>query len=84
MGFSVACAHWRGAVSALPTFAGKRLKLPVASVLPVLAAIGLLGAAVVTEPWLTYMAVVIIYALSLPLSTLRFMRERRHFEGSDS
>jgi hypothetical protein len=39
---------------------------------------------VVTEPWLTYMAVVIIYALSLPLSTLRFMRERRHFEGSDS
>ena len=73
-----------GAVSALPTFAGKRLKLPVASVLPVLAAIGLLGAAVVTEPWLTYMAVVIIYALSLPLSTLRFMRERRHFEGSDS
>jgi len=73
-----------GAVSALPTFAGKRLKLPVESVLPVLAVIGLLGAAVVTEPWLTYMAVVVIYALSLPLSALRFMRERRQYEGSDS
>jgi CDP-diacylglycerol--serine O-phosphatidyltransferase len=73
-----------GAVSALPTFAGKRVKLPVGSVLPVLAGIGLLGAAVVTEPWFTYMAVVVIYALSLPLSTLQFLRERRQYEGSKS
>ena len=69
-----------GAVSSLPTFAGKRMKLPVSSVLPVLATIGLLGAAVVTEPWLTYMAVVFTYALSLPLSTLRFIRERQNHE----
>ena len=55
-----------GAVSSLPTFAGKGMKLPVSSVLPVLATIGLLGAAVVTEPWLAYMAVVLTYALSLP------------------
>ena len=71
-----------GAVSSLPTFAGKRLKLPVESVLPVLAGIGLLGAAVVTEPWFTYMAVVVIYTLSLPLSTWQFLRERRQYEGS--
>jgi CDP-diacylglycerol--serine O-phosphatidyltransferase len=49
-------------------------------VLPVLATIGLLGAAVVTEPWLAYMAVVLTYALSLPLSTLRFIRQRQHHE----
>ncbi len=69
-----------GAVSSLPTFAGKRMKLPVSSVLPVLAAIGLLVAAVVTEPWLTYMAVVLTYAFSLPLSTLRFIRQRQNHE----
>ena len=69
-----------GAVSSLPTFAGKGMKLPVSSVLPVLATIGLLGAAVVTEPWLAYMAVVLTYALSLPLSTLRFIRQRQHHE----
>ena len=69
-----------GAVSSLPTFAGKRMKLPVESVLPVLAGIGLLGAAVVTEPWFTYIAVVMIYTLSLPLSTLQFLRERRQYE----
>ena len=69
-----------GAVSTLPTFAGKRMKLPVASVLPVLAVIGLLGAAVVTEPWLTYIAVVTSYVFSLPLSLLRFIRERQKHE----
>ena len=69
-----------GAVSSLPTFAGKRMKLPVSSVLPVLATIGLLVAAVVTEPWLTYMVVVLTYALSLPLSTLRFIRQRQQYE----
>ena len=42
-----------GAVSTLPTFAGKKLKLPVDTVLPVLALVGLVGAAIVTEPWLT-------------------------------
>jgi len=69
-----------GAVSSLPTFAGKRMKLPVASVLPVLAVIGLLVAAVVTEPWFTYMAVVTAYIVSLPLSLLRFIRERQKHE----
>ena len=38
-----------GAVSTLPSFAGKKLKLPVNTVLPVLALVGLLGAAIVTE-----------------------------------
>ena len=56
------------------------MKLPVASVLPVLAVIGLLGAAVVTEPWLTYMVVVTAYIVSLPLSLLRFVRERKKKE----
>ncbi len=69
-----------GAVSSLPTFAGKRMKLPVASVLPVLAVIGLLGAAIVTEPWITYMVVVVAYVISLPLSITRFVRERRKHE----
>ena len=57
------------------------MKLPVASVLPVLAVIGLLGAAIVTEPWITYMVVVVAYVISLPLSITRFMRDRRKHEN---
>ena len=69
-----------GAVSSLPTFAGKRMKLPVSSVVPVLASMGLLVAAVVTEPWLTYMVVVLTYAFSSPLSSLQFIRQRKQHE----
>ena len=72
-----------GAVSTLPTFAGKKLKLPVDTVLPVLALVGLVGAAIVTEPWLTYLAVSMIYILSLPISALRFAREKSAQAPSD-
>ena len=65
-----------GAVSTLPTFAGKKLKLPVDTVLPVLALVGLFGAAIVTEPWLTYLLVCGVYIFSLPISVLKFYRER--------
>ena len=65
-----------GAVSTLPTFAGKKLKLPVDTVLPVLALVGLLGAAIVTEPWLTYLIVASVYVTSLPISAFRFVREK--------
>ncbi len=73
-----------GAVSTLPTFAGKKLKLPVDTVLPVLALVGLVGAAIVTEPWLTYLAVSMIYIISLPISALLFAREKSAQEPADS
>jgi len=73
-----------GAVSTLPTFAGKKLKLPVDTVLPVLALVGLVGAAIVTEPWLTYLAVSMIYIISLPIAALRFAREKSAQAQSDS
>ena len=73
-----------GAVSAMPTFAGKRIKLPVESVVPLLAVIGVVGAAIVTEPWITYMVVTVLYILTLPLSIMRFLRDRRQFENGDS
>ena len=73
-----------GAVSALPSFAGKKLKLPVNTVLPVLALVGLLGAAIVTEPWLTYLAVVTVYIVSLPIAAIRFTREKSAQNSSDA
>lgn len=73
-----------GAVSTLPTFAGKKLKLPVDTVLPVLAMVGLLGAAIVTEPWLTYLAVATVYIVSLPIAAIRFTREKSAQNSSDA
>ena len=73
-----------GAVSTLPSFAGKKLKLPVNTVLPVLALVGLLGAAIVTEPWLTYLAVANVYIVSLPIAAIRFTREKSAQNSSDA
>ena len=73
-----------GSVSTLPTFAGKKLKLPVDTVLPVLALVGLLGAAIVTEPWLTYLAVATVYIVSLPIAAIRFTREKSAQNSSDT
>ena len=64
------------AVSALPTFAGKRVKLPVGTVLPVLAGGSLLIAGAFVQPWLTYVVLPGVYVVSLPLSVLRFYRTR--------
>ena len=73
-----------GAVSTLPSFAGKKLKLPVDTVLPVLALVGLLGAAIVTEPWLTYLTVATVYIVSLPIAAIRFTREKSAQNSSDT
>ncbi len=73
-----------GAVSTLPSFAGKRIKLPVNTVLPVLALVGLLGAAIVTEPWLTYLAVATVYIVSLPIAAIRFTRKKSAQNPSDA
>ena len=73
-----------GAVSTLPSFAGKKLKLPVNTVLPVLALVGLLGAVIVTEPWLTYLAVATVYIVSLPIAAIRFTREKSAQNSSDA
>ena len=70
-----------GAVTALPTFAGKRVKLPVGSVLPILAVVGLLGAGIVTQPWITYLGLALIYIISLPMAAVRFQQDRRAYEA---
>jgi len=65
-----------GAVSQIPTFAGKRIKLPVSTVLPVLAVIGLLMAGLVAQPWMTYLLLTMAYIASIPVAALRFYRMR--------
>ena len=62
------------AVSAVPTFAGKGVKLPVGAVLPVMAGGSILIAGVFMQPWITYMVLALVYVSTIPLSILRFYR----------
>jgi CDP-diacylglycerol--serine O-phosphatidyltransferase len=64
-------------VSKIPTFSGKRFKVPHNYVLPLLLVIGLLAAFLVTAPWSTVTAITLIYAATIPVSAASFARLKR-------
>ncbi len=64
-------------VSKIPTFSGKRFKIPHNYVLPVMLVMALLAAFLVTAPWSTVTAVTLIYAATIPLSAVSFARLKR-------
>lgn len=63
------------AVSAAPTFAGKRMKLPVGTVLPVLAGGSILIAGMFMQPFITYLVLAATYVISIPVALIRFYRQ---------
>ena len=64
-------------VSRVPTFSFKRIKVPHDYVLPTLLGVGLFAAFLVGLPWLTLMAVGVLYLASLPLSYVAHRRLSR-------
>lgn len=63
------------AVSAVPTLAGKRMKLPVGTVLPVLAGGSILIAGMFMQPFITYLFLSAVYVISIPVAVIRFYRQ---------
>jgi CDP-diacylglycerol--serine O-phosphatidyltransferase len=61
-------------VSQLPTFSMKGIRVPQTWVVPVLAGVGLIAAALVSAPWLTLSLIGIAYVVSLPFSFRQFRR----------
>ena len=61
-------------VSPMPTFSGKGLRVPHNMIVPVLALVGLLAAALVSAPWLTLLLVGLGYLASIPLSVRQYRR----------
>jgi len=75
-------------VSRVPTFSIKKVKVPHAAIVPVLAAVALLAAGLAAAPWLTLTSVGIIYIISFGASVLTYRRlkaeaERMHGERDD-
>jgi len=64
-------------VSKIPTYSGKRFRIPHNYVLPVMLVMALLAAFLVTAPWSTVTAVALIYAATIPLSAASFARLKR-------
>lgn len=66
-----------GAISTVPTFAGKKMKLPRAMVLPMMGLFALIVAVLVSRPWETWVVLALAYIALIPLSVLRFARVKK-------
>ncbi len=64
-------------VSTLPTFSFKGMRVPQEYVVPGLAGVGLLAAALVTQPWWTLAFVGVAYMATIALSTRQFRKLQR-------
>ena len=68
-----------GAISTIPSFAAKSIKVPSVFALPLLGVFALLVAAVVARPWLAWLGLGLVYLALLPVSWLFYLRlARRH------
>ena len=64
-------------VSKIPTFSGKRFRVPHHYVLPMLLLVGVLAAFLVSQPWTTISVLTILYAASIPFSARAFARLKK-------
>ena len=76
---AVLIAVGAGAVSTMPTYNGKSIRISSSAILPVLAVISLAGGLLFIHPWKIYIAISACYLASMPISALSFLRQRRHY-----
>ena len=63
-------------VSAVPTFAGKTLRMPSRYALPALAIIAMFVAYALSQPWAAYLILAGIYLATLPLSAIIYQKRK--------
>jgi CDP-diacylglycerol--serine O-phosphatidyltransferase len=68
-------------ISSVATYSWSSLRIRRSSRLFVIAGIGLLGAALATQPWLTLLAISFLYLAMLPFSVASYARVRRRRAG---
>jgi CDP-diacylglycerol--serine O-phosphatidyltransferase len=64
-------------ISSIATFNWSSIRLRREWRLPALAFVGLLGAAIITAPWQTLIAIVTLYLASIPFSILSYAKVKR-------
>jgi len=71
------------AISTIPIYSGKVIKLRSEHVLPVLILVGLVFAAIVSAPWYTFSALGVAFVASIPFSIRSYRRFRRRALEAD-
>ena len=73
-----------GAVSSVPTFAGKTLRMPSRYALPALAIIAMFVAYALSQPWAAYLILAGIYLATLPLSAIIYQKRKSAYLSQQS
>ncbi len=71
-----------GAISTVPTFAGKGVSIPRPFALPALGLFAIVISGLIARPWETLMLLGVIYLAMIPVSFLRFQRLKSRKESS--
>lgn len=71
-------------VSRIPTISTKKMKIPTYMFLPLILVLVLFANFIITQPWMTLGIMTLIYALSIPLSSYIFLKEKKSFERDNS
>jgi CDP-diacylglycerol--serine O-phosphatidyltransferase len=71
-------------ISSVPTYSWSSLRIRRSSRLFEIAGIGLLGAALITNPWITLLAIALVYLAMIPFSIASYSRVKRRRGAEDA
>ena len=66
-------------VSRIPTFSTKKLKVPTYMMMPLMLVVALFASFIITQPWLTLGVMTLLYAVSIPVGVVVFLKEKRNY-----
>ena len=67
-------------VSRIPTISTKKMRVPTYMVLPMMLVVVLFASFVISQPWLTFGIATFLYACSIPLGIIFFLKEKAAYE----
>ena len=70
--------------SRIPTISLKKTKIKPEQMIPLAFVVALLATFLFTQTWLTFGVLTIIYALTIPFSVCRFLKEKKAFEQENA
>lgn len=70
-------------VSRIPTISTKKMKVPTYMFMPMMLIVTLFATFIITQPWFTLGLMTVLYALSIPVGVVVFLKEKREFETAN-
>lgn len=67
-------------VSRIPTISTKKVKIPTYMFMPLMLVVVFIASFMISQTWLTLSLMTLCYAISIPLGTIVFLKEKRKYE----